>query len=83
MMPEILRQLATSNPLMRRAKQMLGMVNASQNPQSTLNQLRMNNPQMKQVMDVVNQYGGDPQKAFYAIAEQQGVNPQEILNMLK
>ena len=43
----------------------------------------MNNPQMKQVMDVVNQYGGDPQKAFYAIAEQQGVNPQEILNMLK
>jgi hypothetical protein len=41
------------------------------------------NPQMKQAIDLVNQCGGDPQKAFYALAEQKGVDPEEILNALK
>lgn len=62
---------------------MIGMVKAAQNPQAMLNQLMMNNPNMKQVMDIVNQYGGDSMKAFYAVAEQNGINPQDILDMLK
>ena len=45
--------------------------------------LMMNNPQMKQVMEIVNQHGGDPMKAFRATAEQYGVDPNEIMNMLK
>ena len=59
------------------------MVNGAQNPQLMLNQLMTSNPQLKQVMDIINQSGGDPQKAFYALAEQKGVDPNEILNMLK
>ena len=61
----------------------MGMVNASQNPQAMLNQLMSNNPQMKQVMDVINQNGGDPQKAFYAMADKLGVNPQDVFDMMK
>lgn len=34
---------------------------------------------MQQVMQIVNQYGGDPKKAFYAMAEQKGVDPNAIL----
>lgn len=62
---------------------MIGMVKAAQNPQAMLNQLMMSNQNMKQVMDIVNQYGGDSMKAFYAVAEQNGINPQDILDMLK
>ena len=59
------------------------MVNGAQNPQLMLNQLMTSNPQLKQAMDIINQSGGDPKKAFYALAEQKGVDPNEILNMLK
>ena len=40
-------------------------------------------PQYQNVMRIVEQYGGDPQKAFYELAKQKGVNPDDILNMLK
>lgn len=80
--PKVLQQLAKSNPMMERVKQMMQTVKTAQNPNAVLNQMVMSNPQLKQVMDIVQQYGGDPQKAFYALAEQRGVNPQEILDML-
>ena len=48
-----------------------------------LNQIMQTNPALGQVMDIVKQYGGDANKAFYAVAEQNGINPQDILNMLK
>ena len=82
-MPGILAQLARSNPMMSQIKQMMNIVKSAQNPQAMLNQMMMNNPNMKQVMDIVNQYGGSPEKAFYAVAEQKGINPQDILDMMK
>lgn len=81
--PGILQQIAKSNPLFQNVRRMMGMVNASQNPQAVLNQLVTSNPQLKQVMDVINQYGGDPKQAFYSLAEKNGIDPNEILNMMK
>ena len=83
MLPGILMQLAKANPMMTQIKQMMGMVKAAQDPTAMLHQMAQGNPQVKQVLDIVNQYGGDTNKAFYAIAEQRGIDPQEILNMLK
>ena len=83
--PAILQQLNRNN-LSRAAqpiRQMMDAVRTAQNPQAMLNQLIMNNPQMKQVMDIVRQHGGDPMAAFRAEAEKRGVNPDEILGMLK
>ena len=82
-MPGILMQLARNNPMMQRIKQMMGMVKAGQDPQAMINQMVASNPQFKQVMDYINQSGGDPQKAFYQTAERMGVDPQEILEMFK
>ena len=48
-----------------------------------MSQLMGNNPQMKQVMDIIQQSGGDPKAAFYKLAEQKGINPQDVLDMLK
>lgn len=59
------------------------MVKSAGNPQMMLQQMISQNPQMKQVMDLVNQNGGDPKAAFYKMAEEKGINPDEILNMLK
>ena len=82
-MPGILQQLARSNPMMGQIKQMMSAIKMAQNPTAMLNQMVMNNPNLKQVMDIVNQYGGDANKAFTAYAEQNGINPNEIMGMLK
>ena len=83
--PQILQQLQRVNlpGNLGQIKQMMGMIRNAGNPQAMLNQMMQNNPQMNQVMDFVNQHGGDAQKAFYSLCEQRGVNPDEILNMLK
>lgn len=48
------------------------------NPRAFVNQY-LNNPQ---VQSIINQYGS-PKNAFYALAKQRGINPQEILNKIK
>ena len=82
-MANILMQLAKNNPMMQNVRQMMGMLNSSQNPQAMMNQIMANNPNLKQVMDFINQSGGDPKKAFYALAEQKGIDPQEIFDLMK
>ena len=82
-MPGILQQLAKSSPMMGKIKQMMTMVGGAQDPNGMLRQMMNNNPQMKQVMDVIQNAGGDPRRAFYELAQQKGVDPQEILDMMK
>ena len=83
--PAILQQLGRSNmaQLAQPVRQMMNMVRTAQNPQAVLNQLIMNNPQMKQVMDIVQKHGGDPMTAFRKEAEAAGMDPDEIMNMLR
>lgn len=81
--PGILRQIAKSNPMIQNIKQMMGMVQAAQNPTEMLNQMMASNPQLKQVMDIVKECGGNPTAAFYSMADKMGVDPQEIMDMLK
>ena len=68
---------------MGQIKQMMQMVKSAGNPQAMLQQLAMNNPQMRQVMEIVKKHGGDPMAAFRAEAKARGVDPDEILSMLK
>lgn len=83
--PQILQQLGggqglTISPQIR---QMIQMVRSASNPQAAINQLMQTNPQMKQVMDIIKASGNDPKRAFYALAEQKGVDPNSILEQLK
>ena len=82
-LPGILQQLAMANPMTGQIKQMMSMLQSAQNPQAMLNQMMQNNPQMQQAMKLINQYGGDAKKAFYSLAQERGIDPQEILKMLK
>ena len=62
---------------------MMNMVQSAQNPQLMLNQLATNNPLLKQAMDLTQQYGGDSIKALNETAKQMGIDPNEIMNMMK
>ena len=82
-MPEILLQLAKNNPMIAKAKQMMNVIQTAQNPQAMLNQMIQNNPQLKQVMDVINQHGGDIDKAVRTVAEQNGLKPEDVMEMFR
>ena len=45
-------------------QQILNFYKSSSDPQATLMRMMQNNPRMKQVMDYVNQNGGDAQAAW-------------------
>ena len=84
MTPQILQQLnGSAIPNLQPIKQMASMVRNAGNPQAMLQSMAQSNPQLRQVMDVVQKAGGDPKRAFYAACEQKGVNPQQIIDALK
>ena len=86
MMLNPILQALKSNPAisnLNQIKRMANIVKSAGNPQAMLQSMMKDNPQMQQVMDIVNQSGGDPKAAFYKMAEEKGVNPDEILNLLK
>ena len=62
---------------------MMNMVQNVGNPQAMLMNMAQSNPQLKQVMDIVNNSGGDPKAAFYKMAQEKGVDPDSVLNMLR
>lgn len=61
---------------------MFNMVMSSRNPNMLISQLALRNPAVANVMNLVNQYGGDPKRAFYSEASKIGVDPNQILNEL-
>ena len=50
--------------------------------QLMFNQMQ-NTPAMKQVNEYIKANGGDAQAAFYKLAKEKGVDPQEILNQIR
>ena len=62
------------------ARQMAQMFKSTSNPNVLINQMMNNNPQIRQI---IQQYGGDPKTAFYGYAEANGIDPNDVLNMLK
>lgn len=76
-------QMMNLNQGIRRVKGLYDTVRMAQNPQMALQKMLQSNPNVKQAMDLINQGGGDPQTVFYNLARQQGVDPNQILNMLK
>lgn len=61
-------------------KSMINMFKNSNNPQMLVQNMLQSNPQVQQLLQ---QSGGDPKTAFYNLAKQKGINPDEILNMLR
>ena len=69
-----------SQSLPANVKQMISMFKGLNNPQAMAQQLVSKNPQLKAILDASN---GNYEKAFRDYAKQMGVNPDEIINLLK
>lgn len=61
-------------------KQAMNMAQAAANPNAMVQRLLSQNPQVQQL---IQQAGGDPKRAFYTLAQQMGVDPEQILAQLK
>lgn len=86
MMQNPMLQVLKNNPAisnLNRIKEMANMLKSAGNPQALFQSMVQNNPQMQQVMTLINSLGGDPKAAFYKVAKEKGVNPEEILDMLR
>ena len=59
---------------------MVQTIKSCNNPQMMISQMLSQNPQVNQI---IQQYGGDPKTAFYKYAEANGIDPNEILQMMK
>lgn len=65
------------------AFQMLGMANSMRNPNTFMTNMLKSNPQYTQAVNYINQNGGDPKQAFYKLAQEKGVDPEEFLKQFK
>ena len=70
------------NPRLQQIKNVMNTIRGARNPQAMMAGMMKNNPQMQQVQNIVQQHGGDPMKAFRAMAEENGLDPDEILSMI-
>jgi len=52
------------------------------NPQAMMNQMLMNNPNIKPALELIKQNGGNLQTAFMSLAKQKGINPTEFIQEL-
>ena len=62
--------------------QMFSMMRNSRNPQAVMEQMIKSNPQVKNIVDMVNA-SGDPKSLFYKLAQERGVDPNTILSKLR
>lgn len=72
-----------STPQPNNVFNMINQIKSAANPQQAAEQMLFNNPNFKEVMNYINQNGGDAKTAFYNLAAQKGVDPNAILNQLK
>ena len=64
-------------------KRMMQMYKASANPQAFIQQMMANNPQAANITNLINSHGGDAKAAFYDLAKQKGIDPDEFLRSLE
>ena len=62
---------------------LINMMRSANNPQALISQLINNDPRMAEVNKLIEQSGGDPEKAFRAKAQELGVNPEDVMRLFK
>ena len=61
--------------------QLWNTVKNSSNSQQAFEQILNNNPQLKSTYEMVKSMG-DPKQLFYTLAQKQGTDPNQIINLL-
>ena len=77
-----------ANPMMAALMQnklgpMKQAVGAVRNPNMMLQQMFAGNPNYSQAQQLIQQHNGDAKAAFYDLAQQMGIDPEQILSQLR
>lgn len=64
-------------------KNMMNLFKGAKNPQQMLMNMANQNPQMRQVMNLIQNSNKSPKDLFYEMAQQKGIDPNQIINMLQ
>ncbi len=62
---------------------LINQIRNSPNPNAAMQNVLSSNPQYQNVINYINQNGGDAKTAFYNLAAQKGVDPNTILKQLR
>lgn len=73
------QQPQQSNSLVELYKTMQSM----SNPKDALATLMQKNPMVQQAVQLINESNKSPKELFYSMAQQRGVDPEQILSMFK
>ncbi len=74
-------QIQNSQLPFNNMKQMIQQIKNCGNPQQMIENIIQQNPQLG-IINMLNQSGGNAKQAFYALAKQKGINPDDIIDML-
>ena len=75
-------QYRSINPNPNNYKSVYQALVNSKNPVQLFNQMAQNNPQLKPIVNMLNQ-GMNPQSIFTSMCEQRGIDPNEFLKTLQ
>ena len=64
-------------------KRTMQMVKSLSNPKEMVNQMLRNNPRAGEINKLIQDNGGDIEKAFRSKAKEMGVDPETIIKALK
>ena len=79
-------QSSVSNVLptqLNRIRDMMAIAQSGGRPGKLAQAMLNRNPDYKNVMKLVNDYGGDAKAAFYGEARKRGIDPDSILSMMQ
>lgn len=65
----------------QQVKSFMQQVKMAQNPKFAIQQAMQNNPQLAQVMQMCQ--GKNPKDVFYSMCQENGIDPEQIIGMLK
>ncbi len=64
-------------------QQIINMVSHSNNPMQLIQTMAQSNPQLQSILNLIQTSQKSPKDLFFEIAQQRGVDPQQILQMLQ
>lgn len=76
-------QLSRNNNSNGGLQQMINMVSRSNNPMQLMQTIAQSNPQLQSILNLIQTSQKSPKDLFFEMAQQRGVDPQQILQMLQ
>lgn len=76
---QMMGNLFANNPLVN----LYRTIQSARNPEAALQSMAQTNPQLGEVLKMINQNGGNAEKLYYAKCQEKNIDPNIIINQVK